>query len=334
MPTAYDEHIKFFGSPESYAAAINKREQLGESLSDPVAAAAFKAGNPQYFKVAPAVPAAPTQQQTYQTGVNDILTQLKQKVSGPQDVTASPYYQSSLKAAQQGADTASRQAMETLNTRGILNSTIAGDRVAQIQQQNMTQTIPALIEKAYKMQEGEFGNLLNMLNAYSGLENQQYSRDRQAELDKITIEDKKLAQEQKKLSDAWNRVKNLGYVDNIASISLGIPVGTSSYEAQKDVQDRQSRLDIAREQISGAMERARLSESGAMQRHLTSTPRQQELSGKDTATNQAVAEVMTYNSKEEALSELREAASDLASQGVDIDKVVQAINRRWPTTWE
>ncbi len=201
----------------------------------------------------------PTSRQTYQTGVNDILTQLRSKASPSQDITSSPYYQSSLKAAQQGADTASRAALETMNQRGILNSTIAGDRVAQIQQQNMTQTIPALIEKAYKMQEGEFGNLLNMLNAYSGLEQQEYTRNRQAEQDRIAAEDRKITQEQKKIADAWTRVKNIGYVDNLASIALGIPVGTPSYEAQKAVQDRAQELQIAREDNAAAMARTQVS---------------------------------------------------------------------------
>jgi hypothetical protein len=273
MPNAYEGHIEFFGSPEGYAAAIKKREELGEQLSDPVAAAAFKAANPQYFTApkpaalpvtAPAAVSAP--RQTYQTGVNDILTQIRSKIGKTQDVTKTPYYRSSLDAMKQGANQASQQAMEETNARGILNSTVTADRVGQIQSQAMTQGIPALIEKAYKMQEGELGNLLNILNAYSGLENQEYTRERQTQLDQWSREDTKLKQEQDKLKAAMDRVKGLGYVDNAASVVLGIPVGTPSYEAQKDVQDRQSRLQVAREQIAGSMARTQASNAAAMAR--------------------------------------------------------------------
>lgn len=51
MPAAYEGHIGFFGSPEAYAAAIKKKEELRQQLDDPVAAAAFKvagSSNPWY----------------------------------------------------------------------------------------------------------------------------------------------------------------------------------------------------------------------------------------------------------------------------------------------
>lgn len=263
----YDKHIQFFGSPEAYAAAITKREHLGEQLSDPVAAAAFKAGNPQYFKAAtPVKPTQPTQRQQYQDDQGDILSQLRTKATAPQDVTRTPYYESSLEAVQQGADLAAKNSMEAMNARGILNSTITTDRDAQIRQQAVTQALPSIIEKAYGMQQGEFNNLLSVLNAYSGLEGQEYERERQAELDRITAEDAKLKREQDQLQSAWNRVKNLGYVDNVASIALGLPVGTLSAEAAKAVEDRNSRLQIAREQIAGAMSRTQSSNAAAMAR--------------------------------------------------------------------
>ena len=250
----YDEHIQYFGGPEAYAAAITKRGQLGESLSDPVAATAFKAGNPQYFKAAaPVQPAQPTQRQQYQTTQNDILSQLRTRATAPQDVTKTPYYKSSLEAVNQGADLAARNSMEAMNSRNILNSTVTTDRDAQIRQQAMTQSLPGIIEKAYGMQQGEFNNLLGVLNAYSGLEGEQYTRERQVEQDRLTAENTKIEREQKKLDSAWNRVKNIGYVDNIASISLGIPVGTLSSEAANAVEDRSNRLQIAREQNAASM---------------------------------------------------------------------------------
>jgi len=263
----YDEHIQFFGSPEAYAAAITKREGLGESLSDPVAAAAFKAGNPQYFKAAtPVQSAQPTQRQQYQTTQNDILSQLRTRVTAPQDITKTPYYKSSLEAVNQGADLAAKRSMEEMNARNILSSTITTDRDAQIRSQAVTQALPSIIEKAYGMQQGEFNNLLGLLNTYSGLEGEQYNRERQAEQDRLAAENSKIEQEQAQLQNAWNRVKNIGYVDNIASISLGLPVGTLSADAQKAVEDRNSRLQIAREQNAAAMARTQASNAASMAR--------------------------------------------------------------------
>jgi len=263
----YDEHIQFFGNPEAYAAAITKREGLGESLSDPVAAAAFKAGNPQYFKTAmPAQPAQPTQRQQYQDVQGDILSKLRSRASNPQDVTRTPYYRSSLAAVNQGADLAARNSMEAMNSRNILNSTVTTDRDAQIRQQATTQALPGIIEKAYGMQQGEFDNLLGLLNSYSGLEEQQYTRERQVEQDRLVSENAKIEQEQAQLQNAWSRVKNIGYVDNIASITLGLPVGTLSADAQKSVEDRNSRLQIAREQNSASMARTQASNASSMAR--------------------------------------------------------------------
>lgn len=45
----YQDYIKYFGSPEAYASAIKQKEASGQKLSDPAAAAAFKAAYPQYF---------------------------------------------------------------------------------------------------------------------------------------------------------------------------------------------------------------------------------------------------------------------------------------------
>lgn len=47
---SYQEHIRYFGSPEKYAEAIKTKEKTGQTLSDPKAAAEFKKAYSQYFK--------------------------------------------------------------------------------------------------------------------------------------------------------------------------------------------------------------------------------------------------------------------------------------------
>ena len=50
---SYQNHVSYFGSPQAYAAEIQRKESAGGTLSDPAAAAAFKSANPQYFSPAP-----------------------------------------------------------------------------------------------------------------------------------------------------------------------------------------------------------------------------------------------------------------------------------------
>ena len=45
----WQKHMSYFGSPEAYAKEIQRKESTGGSFSDPAAAQAFKAANPQYF---------------------------------------------------------------------------------------------------------------------------------------------------------------------------------------------------------------------------------------------------------------------------------------------
>jgi len=197
----------------------------------------------------------------YRQKMENILGRLEQRLTQPVDITQSPYYKANLEAAQQAADLASRRAMEELNRRGILSSTITGDRIAQIQQQYMTQILPQVMEQAYGIRQGEVRNLLDLLGAYSGLEQQQYERQ-------IAEQQMQIEAEETQIKRAWDRVKNLGYVDNLASIALGIPVGTPSFEAQKAVDDRLARLKLARENNAAAMARVRASSEAAMQRLL------------------------------------------------------------------
>jgi hypothetical protein len=59
---------------------------------------------------------------------------------------------------------------------------------------------------------------------------------------------------QTKIKDTWNRVSEMGYVDNAASIILGVPAGTLSKEAREaeqkrlqDIQDTQTAMENEKE---------------------------------------------------------------------------------------
>lgn len=91
---------------------------------------------------------------------SDLMTRLEAAMSKPYetpqfnyDPTTDPAYQSALSRAQANAQTASGNAMAELNRRGILNSTITGDRLGQIEQSEygrVSDTIlPQLMTQAY-----------------------------------------------------------------------------------------------------------------------------------------------------------------------------------------
>lgn len=214
----------------------------------------------------------PTPQNQYGTQMSDILTKLSSGINKPFSYNPKndPAYQSAVREAGRQAKTASGRAMEELNSRGILNSTVTSDRLGQIEQESVAgvndRILPQLMNQAYSRYQDSLSNMTNLANIYQGLESQAYDRERQAEADRLTAQNAEVEREQAKLDNAWGRVKQLGYVDNAASVILGIPVGTRSFDAQKSYDDRQSRLQIAREQISGAMARTQASNAASMAR--------------------------------------------------------------------
>ncbi|WP_308636100.1 hypothetical protein [Paenibacillus silvisoli] len=85
--------------------------------------------------------------------VSNALAAPKQPPQFSYDAASDPSYQAALRQAQANANTASGNAQAEMNRRGILNSTITGDRVAQIQQSEMGRVsdtiLPQLMQQAY-----------------------------------------------------------------------------------------------------------------------------------------------------------------------------------------
>lgn len=185
---------------------------------------------------------APVQQQ------NDLLRQLVERTSQPfaYNPETDPAYQAAVKQAQSGAKLASRGAMEDLNARGILNSSITADNVAQIQQDAMgrvnAEILPQLMSQAYAREQQQTGNLFNLFGAYSDIDQRNYQRWADGEARKIQQDQIRIANEQRSLENAWNRTVSLGYVDNEASKVLGIPAGTPTFQAKNAADERKARL--------------------------------------------------------------------------------------------
>jgi hypothetical protein len=291
--------------------------------------------------------------------MQDILTQIKQRLNQNYDYTTDPYYQSQVQLAEQQGQQASQQSMEELNARGILNSTITADRVAQAMQNARTERLPGAISQANQMRQSETGNILSMLNAYAGLEGQDYTRWRQADQDALTRENtiytrqrqveqdqiakNKLAidQAETKLKNAWERVKNVGYVDNTASVVLGLPVNTPTLEAQKIYDTLANQLNIAREDNDAAMERVRVQEESALQRSYISASRGGASGAGNTLTERTrsnYAEVIRGvqediadgKSREEIEADIQTLYPDMIAAGVDPAQVLNYLNTAYP----
>lgn len=101
--------------------------------------------------------------------VDDLLGKyeaaINQPVATPQfnyDPESDPVYQAALRRAQANAQSATGNAMAEMNRRGLLNSTIMGDRAAQIQQGEFgrvsDEILPRLIEQAYARHRDTVGD--------------------------------------------------------------------------------------------------------------------------------------------------------------------------------
>lgn len=251
----------------------------------------------------------------YQVSLNDLLSRFNQQSSRPfqYNPQADPQYQALLQQAQRGAQQATRTAEEELNARGILNSTVTSDRLGQIQQQaqqSVTDLIPQLQQQAYSQRQNELNNLLQQLGLYQGLEAQQYERgfnqqqfteqqrqfnqqyglqeqQLQAELENnkfyrgLQQQQLDLQKQQQNLENAWNRVNQLGYVDNQASTILGIKVGTPSAQARQAAEELANRIRL--QQIQAGTQMAAISKEYA----LRAQERAQEAAQNQTAQQQA-----------------------------------------------
>jgi hypothetical protein len=241
-----------------------------------------------------------------------------------------------MKAAEGQGLRAGNLAMEQLNTRGILNSSVTTDRVAQIRQQALTDVLPAIMERTYGIQQDELRNMIGLANLY--MQQVQTEQDRESKAS------------QQKLDNAWSRVKNIGYVDNEASLVLGIPAGTISSEAKRYDEDRKLREKIAAQQnaVSWANvnkqpakteEQTYKDEAWAAYREGRATPEQIKAIGqgekapsaseenRDTLADayESVDAALKQSPPEVVIAEIRKKWSEFVRSGVDPQKLITYI---------
>lgn len=141
---------------------------------------------------------------------------------------------------------ATNSVYESMNAKGILDSTMTAQIVAK--------TANELIPIYEKMAKEDFYNnlerLQSMANFVMNLEETQYSRW----LDQVQIKLDYYEAQKDEIAYQWDRVNQLGYVDNEASIILGVAPGTMSPsmravidEAERQANEQYNKLysDIA-----------------------------------------------------------------------------------------
>jgi hypothetical protein len=159
-------------------------------------------------------------------------------------------------ALKQAQDQASKAIMEQMAGRGILNSTITNDRVSQ----SIQDLIPQYEQLAYENQGRLFNRMLQSANYVMQLSDQEYKQYRDNVEDQFQKEQFNYQKQQdaidnkmKEVSQAWERVQNLGYVDNKAAQTLGVAAGTKSWEAKKLADQQAYELSLIKKQNEQAM---------------------------------------------------------------------------------
>lgn len=209
-------------------------------------------------------------QEETQNNIYDLVNKLKERVNTQFQYNPNndPAYQSALSQANRNIQQGNRQAMETMNTRGILNSTVTGDRLGQIAQQEygrVSDTIlPQLMQQAYNRNQDQTANLAGLIstlqNQYQTTADNQYrnkvfnaNQDQQQFQNNITMGQltgqingqPTTAEQQRLLQNAWSQADALGYVTPALSQLTGIPQGTQTLQA-KQIAISQQNADTSR----------------------------------------------------------------------------------------
>lgn len=185
----------------------------------------------------------------YDTTINDIVNELL--------TSRFTYDPSDDKALLKAQKYATNTVYESMNAKGILDSTMTAQMV--------TNAVNELIPVYEKMAKEEFYNnierLQSMANLVINLDDRQYQRWQDSVQNKLDYYSAK----KDEINYQWDRVNKLGYVDNEASIVLGVAPGTMSpsmrEKIQKAEQEAQSQYNKLLSDIKLAEVKAQLDQN-------------------------------------------------------------------------
>lgn len=167
--------------------------------------------------------------------ISEMLTQMKNGFS------YAPTQDTALKLA---SEYAANSTLQSLAGSGVLNSSSTSERVARI----VSELIPTYEEKAHDRWTEYLGQLASTAQIVMNYDSQQFEYWKDAKDRDFKEKEFEYQKQQDKLENAWKRVDELGYVDNEASIILGVAVGTLSGEARQAKEQREFELQKMREQ--------------------------------------------------------------------------------------
>lgn len=126
---------------------------------------------------------------------------------------------------------------ESMNARGILNSSLTAERVTQV----VGELIPQYEKMAREEFETSISRLINVANLLGNMSDREFAYWQDARDQKWKEEERDYQRKLDALETAWKRVDELGYVDNEAAIVLGVQAGTLSKDAReaKEAYERQ-----------------------------------------------------------------------------------------------
>jgi hypothetical protein len=204
------------------------------------------------------------------------------------DPNTDPSYKSLQTLATKNAKIAKGEAMETLNDRGILNSTITSDRMGQIEQtaqDAVTAQVPTLQNAAY----GRYMDKINQLNNLWTSTVSQANAERAYNLEVDKYETSK---------DQWNQEfdyrKGQDAINNQFEQDR-IQLSYYDYDLRK--------VGLAQEQVGIKNEQS---------------------------TQEALGELLTYKSADDALNQMRKNMDSYLNKGVSITDLINGLEKVWP----
>lgn len=216
-----------------------------------------------------------------------------------------PAYQSLLEMSNKQAQQASVNSMETMNDRGILNSTVTSDRIGQIEQgakDQVTAAIPQLQQAAYGKHMDKVSNLYNLMNSVYA----------DAERERGFGEDKR----------RWD----LGYQQQQKEFETA----KGQWEKEFGLAQRQQTFNETQSRIENTMREKGL-ELDHLQYQLSELNTMQKQNGyyDDKATQQALGSALKYQDAAGAAQWLSENSTQLYQNGADLSKIISALDKRF-----
>lgn len=210
-----------------------------------------------------------------------------------------PQYKALQELAAKQAKVASKGAMETMNDRGILNSTVTSDRLGQIEQtaqDEVTKAVPQLEAQAYSKYMNQVQQLYNMWNAtYDKAVNERAFTEDKRRWDSNFSED----------SRRWN-----------ANYNMDVQKFNFSKE-QAAIENALAARGMSLQEASHALNKMKADQDsiGIMNAQ---------------ATQGALAELMAYDNMAEAFAHLSTNAERYKNAKASFSEIIATMEKRWP----